>query len=130
MFHFPSRPVPQVSRTARLFRRSRHVIDPTVSRRLDVLGNQSTCLDSEISALEQFIVTAPRQAQELKLKHFNTLPAPEEFLAAPARRPSRRQLRAMRVRRYKELCGFLFLLFSLGGILLWLGYQLTYYSIL
>ena len=110
--------------------RARQVIDPSIDDRLNVLGQQSTFLTTEISSLEDFIVASPKTVEEQRLFKMNTLPAPDELVAAPALRLSRQQARALRVRRYKDLCGFLFLLASLGTVLLWLSYQLTYYSVL
>ena len=130
MFHIPSNPVQHVIETVRRLWRARSVVDPTIDDRLDVLGAQSTSLTSEISSLEQFIVASPKAVKESKLRGINTLPAPDEMIAAPALRLSRQQIQAIRQRRHKDLLGFVFLLLCLGSVVLWLGYQLTFYSIL
>ena len=130
MFHFTRNPIQHIASSIRRIWRSRHVIDPSVDDRLNILGERSSSLTTEISALEQFIVGSPKSIHERRLHMMNTLPAPDEMMVAPALRLSRHQLRSIRMRRYKDLGGFIFLLFALGAVLLWLGYQLTFYSIL
>ncbi|MGK0189603.1 MAG: hypothetical protein ACI9R3_005420 [Verrucomicrobiales bacterium] len=130
MFPTLRNPLQQLASTIRRIWRSQQLIDPTVEDRLQVLGQQSTTLTSNISSLENFIVGSPTSVQEHRLRLMNTLPAPDEMMAAPVLRLRRQQIHAIKVRRYKDLSGFIFLLVSLAGVLLWLGYQLTFYSIL
>lgn len=123
-------PLHRVASSVRRLWRSRSVIDPTVDDRLQILGQQYSSLNTEISSLERFIVGSPTNVQEHRLRLMNTLPAPDEMMAAPALRLSRRQIHTIKMRRYKDLGGFVVLLLGLSAVLLWLGYQLTLYSIL
>jgi hypothetical protein len=130
MFHFTRNPIQHIASSIRRLWRSRQVIDPTVDDRLNILGEQAMSLCTEISSLERFIVGSPKSIREHRLHMMNTLPAPDEMMAAPTPRLSRHQMRSIRMRRYKDLGGFVFLLLALGAVLTWLGYQLTFYSIL
>ena len=130
MFTLRLTPIRRAALSLRRLWRKRQLIDPTVVENLEDLGAQSTSLTSRISSLEKLIVTAPGKAQEVRLRMLNTIPAPEEFLEEPELPLRREQVRALRTRRHKDLAGFVFLLCGLAAVLLWLCYQLTYYSLL
>ena len=99
------------------------------------LLREEEALANKIASLENFVLGAPRLAGKKKLENIDVIPPMEspgdsEYRPKYSSRLIRSQKRQVNKRRHKHLALFLVLLTAFGGVVCWLLYQLSAYSLI